>query len=115
MAEKLDPQELVTFNELTLSNVWQLEALVAVLERKDLLTKEELLDMLQELRQMNPSAAAPRQTLQLPTEKADILIQHILTLFNATGLTAQQAKDLLTHLQILVELGERAAHGGTTH
>ena len=47
--------------------------------------------------------------------KTDILVKHILELFNSTGLTAQQAKDVLTHLQVLVEIGERVAHGKTTH
>jgi hypothetical protein len=32
-----------------------------------------------------------------------------------TRLTAQQAKDVLTHLQVLVEIGERVSHGKTTH
>lgn len=44
MADKLDPKELVTFKELLLSNVYTQEALVNLLEKKGILTKEEVLE-----------------------------------------------------------------------
>ncbi len=47
------------------------------------------------------SAADPNTT--------DILVKHILDVFNATSLTAQQAKDILAHLQILIKLGKGRA------
>ena len=34
MREKLDPKELVTFDELTLSNAWELETLVESADRE---------------------------------------------------------------------------------
>ena len=61
-----------TFEELTLSNVWELEALVAVLERKGVITKAEILDMIQELRHKNPSAVAPHQDGLISDQKRDI-------------------------------------------
>ena len=115
MANRLDQKELVTLVELTLSNAWELEALVEVLTAKGIITKREVLDMLTELRRRNPAAAAPYSDLAADPHKADILVKHILELFNSTGLTAQQAKDILTHLQVLVEIGERVAHGKTMH
>jgi hypothetical protein len=36
MADKLDPKETVTIEELTISNSYELAALVSVLERKGL-------------------------------------------------------------------------------
>jgi hypothetical protein len=45
----------------------------------------------------------------------DILVKHILELCNSTRLTAQEAKEVLTHLQVLVEIGERVAHGKKDH
>jgi hypothetical protein len=71
--------------------------------------------MLTELRRRNPRAASPYNDIKADPNKTDILVKHILDLFNSTGLTAQQAKDILTHLQVLVEIGERVAHGKTTH
>ncbi len=61
MAEKLDPKELVTVEELALTNMWETAALVELLERKDILTKQEVLDMIQELRQREHTGIPPRQ------------------------------------------------------
>ena len=36
--------------ELAISNMWETSALVEVLERKGILTKQEVLEMIQELR-----------------------------------------------------------------
>ena len=115
MANKLDKKEVVTLEELTLSNAWELEALIEVLTAKGLITKREVLDMLTELRRRNPAAAVPYSDLAADPHKTDVLIKHILDIFNSTGLTAQEAKDTLTHLQVLIEIGERVAHGRKDH
>ena len=47
MAEKLDPKELVTIEELAISNMWETAALVEVLERKGILTRQEIYDVIQ--------------------------------------------------------------------
>ncbi len=39
MAEKLDPNEIVTLEELAISSMWEMAPLVEVLEKKDLLPK----------------------------------------------------------------------------
>ena len=39
MAEKLDPKDIVTLEELAISNMWETAALVEVLEEKGLLPK----------------------------------------------------------------------------
>ena len=44
MAEKLDPKELVSFKELLMSEVIQSEVLFNLLEKKGIITKQELLD-----------------------------------------------------------------------
>ncbi len=60
MAGPLDPNDLVTLEELALSNMWETSALVEVLERKGILTRQEVLDMIQELRQREPTDMLPR-------------------------------------------------------
>ena len=40
MAEKLDPKEIVSFKELLMSEVIQSEALINLLDRKGIITKE---------------------------------------------------------------------------
>ncbi len=115
MAEKLDYKELVTMDELALSNAWELEALVEVLVAKGVLSKQDVLAMLAELRRRNPRAPAPHNELSVDPHKTDVLVTHILEIFNSTGLTAQQAKDVLAHLQVLVEIGERVAQENRSH
>jgi len=61
MAKPLDPNELVTLDELALSNMWETSALVELLERKGVLTRQEVLGMIQELRQREPTAVPPRR------------------------------------------------------
>ncbi len=60
MAEKLDPNDLVTLEALALSTMWETSALVELLERKGILTKQEVLDMIQEVRQREPTVIRPR-------------------------------------------------------
>ncbi len=61
MAERFDPNALVTLEELALSNMWETSALVELVERKGILTKQDVLDMIQELRQREPTAIPPRR------------------------------------------------------
>ncbi len=66
MAESLDPKELVTVEDLAVSSMWEIAALVEVLERKGILTRQELYDTIHELRQRHPEAT----TLEGPPSKA---------------------------------------------
>jgi hypothetical protein len=56
MAEKLDPKETIFILELTVSHMWSIASLVEVLERKGLLTKQEVREVITELRQQTPKA-----------------------------------------------------------
>lgn len=44
MAEKLDPREVVSFKELLMSEVIQSEAIINLLDKKGIISKQELLD-----------------------------------------------------------------------
>ncbi len=61
MAEQLDPTDLVTLEELAIGGMWENTALVELPERKGILTKQDVLDMIQELRQREPTAIPPRR------------------------------------------------------
>ena len=52
MAEKLDPKELVTIEDLAISSMREIAALVEVLERKGVLTRQEIYDAITELRRI---------------------------------------------------------------
>ena len=43
------------------STMWETSAPVELLERKGILTRQEVLDMIQELRQRDPTATPPRR------------------------------------------------------
>ncbi len=57
----MDPNDLVTVKKVAISNMWEASALVEVLERKGILTKQEVLDMIQELRHRERTAIPPRR------------------------------------------------------
>jgi hypothetical protein len=46
MAERLDPKELVSIEGLANSSMCQVAALIEVLEREGICTKQEVLDMI---------------------------------------------------------------------
>ena len=50
MAEKLDPQQVVTFEELLRSMMYEQEATRRILVRKGLLTNEEVLEEIKVVR-----------------------------------------------------------------
>ncbi len=50
MAEKSDPKEIVTFEELLMSNVYTQEALINLLDAKGIIKKQELLDEIKKIK-----------------------------------------------------------------
>ena len=44
MAKPLDPNEIVTINEIAITNMVEIEALIELLEEKGIITKEELME-----------------------------------------------------------------------
>ncbi len=51
MSEKLDPKEMVTFEELLMSNTIEQEAIVNLLVKKGIITKKELLEEIKQVSQ----------------------------------------------------------------
>jgi hypothetical protein len=50
MAEKLDPKDTVSFEELLMSNVYTQEALINLLDAKGFIKKAELLEEIRKIR-----------------------------------------------------------------
>ena len=116
MATPLDPKETVTIAGITITNMWEIAALLEVLSRKGILTKQEVLDAIQEMRKKNPNTASPHQPFPEPyllTETQDRIIQAILDVFVKEGVTTQQAKSLLGRVDVLLNVGEKVAKGKT--
>jgi hypothetical protein len=120
MAGTLDPKETISVLELTVSHMWSIAGLVDVLERKGLLTKQEVREAITELRRQTPNAEQANPPLDaipepyVMTEVEDKIIQAILDLLNENRLTARQAKGLLGRLNQLIDIGELLAKK-TTH
>ena len=120
MAEKLDPKETISLLGLTVSHMWSIPGLVKVLERKGVLTKQEVREAIIELRrqtlgadQANPPLEAVPEPYVM-TEVEDQIIKAILNLLNASRFIARQAKSLLGRLHQLIDVGELLAKK-TTH
>ena len=50
MAKQLEKEETLTLEELAISNSYEIAALVSVLERKGLLTREEVIEEIKQMR-----------------------------------------------------------------
>ncbi len=61
MAEKLDPKQTVDLRELLISEVIQLEALTNLLDRKGIISKEELLEEIKRVAARLPRAERPKE------------------------------------------------------
>lgn len=110
-------RETMSLEEATISNMWEIAALVEVLERKGLCTKQDLFDIITELRKQNPRAKIPETAFPEPyllTETENRIIDDILALLNKNGLTSHQSLSLLERLGLIIEIGQRLSKE-TTH
>ncbi len=102
--------------------MWEMAALVEVLEKKGRLTKQDILDAIRDLRRKNPQAKRPTQVEPESSHSAEpsvaqaesALIERILELILAAKLSAPQAKVMLDRVRQAIEWGERM-NKKTTH
>jgi len=112
MSNDRPTRETMSLEEATVSNMWQSAAIVEVLERKGLCTKQDLYDIITEFRHKNPRAKIPETAFPEPyllTETENTIIDDILELLNKHGLTSHQSLNLLERLGRIIEMGQRVA------
>jgi hypothetical protein len=110
-------RDTMTMEEATISNMWEIAAIVEVLERKGLCTKQDLYNIIAKLRQKNPRARMSETAFPeayLLTETENKIIDDILALLNKECLTSHQSLNLLEQLGRVIEMGQRVAKW-TTH
>jgi hypothetical protein len=110
-------RDSMSLEETTVSNMWEIAAIVDLLEQKGLCTKQDLYDIIAEFRRTNPSASIPETAFPEPdllTDTENRIIDDILALLNKHGLTSHQSMKLLERLGGIIEMGQRVAKG-TTH
>ena len=117
MSDDRPKRDTMSLGEATVSNMWEIAAIVEVLERKGVCSKQDLYDIISEFRRKNPRATIPETAFPEPdllTEAENTIIDDILALLNKHGLTSHQSQDLLERLGRIIEMGQRVAKG-TTH
>ena len=117
MSNDRPTRESMSIEEATISNMWEIAAIVELLEQKGLCTKQDLHTIIDELRKKNPRARIPETAFPEPyllTDTENKIIDDILELLNKHGLTSHQSKNLLEWLGRIIEMGQRVAKG-TTH
>ena len=98
-------------------NMWEIAAIVELLEQQGLCTKQDLHDIITVFRRKNPRVSIPEKAFPEPyllTERENTIIDDILALLNKHGLTSHQSQHLLERLGRIIEGGQRVAKG-TTH
>ena len=123
MASPLNPNDLVTLEELTISNMWEVAAVIEVLEKKGAMKKQDILDAIRELRQKNPKARTPLELEGTPENSkqhpkqvdGNALVEKILELIVEAGLSPKQAREVLDRAKEAIDLGEREAKKMLNH
>ncbi len=91
----------MSIEEATVSNMWEIAAIVGVFERKSLCPKQDRNDIITEFRRKNPRARLPETAFPEPyllTETENKIIDDMLDLLNKHGLTSYQSQNLLERL-----------------
>lgn len=117
MDDQRPKRETMSIEEATVSNMWEIAAIVEVLERKGLYTKQDLYEIIAEFRRKNSRASIPETVFTEPyllTETENMIIDDILELLNKNGLSSHQSQNLLERLGRIIEIGQRVARW-TTH
>ena len=110
-------RESISIEEATISNMWEIAALVEVLERKGLCTKQDLYDIIAELRKTCPRACVPETVFPSPyllSQTEENVIDDILAVLNQHGMDSKQSLELLDQIGRIIEMGARMTRG-TTH
>ena len=109
-------RDSMSIEEATISNMWEIAAIVELLEQKGLCTKQDLHTIIDELRKKNPRASIPETAFPEPyllTDTENKIIDDILALLNQHGLASHQSMNLLERLGGIIEMGQRVAKGAT--
>jgi len=66
MIDERPKRDTMSIEEAMISNMWEIAAIVEVLERKGLCTKQDLYDSIAGFRRKKPGASIPETTLPEP-------------------------------------------------
>ena len=107
--------ESTSLEEATISNLWEIVALVELLERKGLCTKQDLFDIT-ELRKINPRAKIPETVFPSPyllSQTEEKVIDDILAVLNQHDMDSNESLELLEQVGRIIEMGARITREAT--
>ena len=109
MPDPTDPEAFMNLCEMAIDNMYELEALGELLEKKGLLTKQEIIALAKDLKRKNPPAEPTDLLQQRFTAQENAVIEELMEVILRHGLSADQAKVLLGRTIQLLEWGKQAA------
>lgn len=107
-------RESMSIEEATISNMWEIAAIVEVLERKGLCTRQDLFDIVTELRKQTPRVKIPETVFPSPyllSQTEEKVIDDILAVLNQHGMDSKQSLELLEQVGRIIEMGARITRG----
>lgn len=110
-------RETMSIEEATISNMWEIAALVELLEQKGLCTKQDLIKTVIELRKKHPRARIPETVFPSPyllSQTEEQVVNDLLSVLDTHGMDSQQSLELLEQVGRIIEMGARLTRG-TTH
>ena len=114
MSNEHTKRETISLEEATVSNAWEIAAIIELQGQKRLCSKRDPQTMIDELRRKNPHARIPKTVCPQPylfTETEKKIIGDSRELLNKDGLTLHQSLNLLERLGRIIESGKRVAKG----
>lgn len=109
MPESINSQAFLNLCEMSIDSMYELAALGELLEKKGLITKQEIFDRAKVLKQnATPHEHVPPAS-QPFTDRENAVIEQIMEVILQSGLSSHQAKALLERTITLLEWGEKAA------
>ncbi len=117
MSSDQPKRESMSLAEATISNMWEIAAIVELLEKKGLCTKQDLYVIIGELRNKNPKACIPETAFPSPylmSQTEEKVIDDILAVLNQHGMESKQSLELLEQVGRIIEMGAKITRG-TTH
>ena len=106
MPDPQDRQAFLNLCEMAIDNMYELEALGELLERKGLLTKQEIISLAKALKSKNPPVEPTDPTHPRFTQTENEIIEELMEVILKHGLSADHAKILLGRTIQLLEWGE---------
>jgi hypothetical protein len=114
MSNEQAKRETMSIDEATVSNMWEIAAIIELQEQKRLCTKRAPHTIIEELRREKPQARIPETAFPQPyllTKTEKKIIGDSLELLNKDDLTSHQSLNLLERLGRIIESGQRVAKG----